>query len=193
MEIPQEVKSIKNNPFHFEWILPVFIKPCQAVKKIVTAVKMVWLTPLVVISILILISTLFAAPIRKNAIQMGLATPIDFQYYTADQQTQFLNAQASQTSPLFLYLFPVLTGLASILFSWFILSSLLHLSLTLSGSRANSIRSYNLAAWSFLPIAVRYLVQIGAMIVARSLVTSPGLSGFIPSDAGGVLAYRRGP
>lgn len=185
----QILKNNKKNPFHFEWVVPVFLKPRKMVKKVVMEEKAVWLTPLALISALIILSTLVAAPIRRAAIQMGLNIPIDFQYYSAEQQAQFMNAQASLTSPLFLYVFPILVGLVSIWLSWFILSSLLHLSLTLSGSRASNIRSYNLAAWSFLPIALRHIIQILAMFFAKTIVLSPGLSGFFPSDATGLVSF----
>jgi hypothetical protein len=185
----QEPKMNKKNAFHFDWIIPVFFKPRKMISKIVLEEKAVWLTPLVVISALILISTLIAAPIRRTAIQMGMNIPVDFQYYSAEQQAQFMSAQANQTSPLFLYVFPILIGLVSLWLSWFILSSLLHLSLTLSGSRANNIRSYNLAGWSYLPIALRYIVQIVAMIFTKTTISSHGLSGFIASDATGLVSY----
>ena len=66
---------------------------------------------------------------------------------------------------------------------------MLHLSLTLTGSRATNVRSYNLAGWSFLPIALRHVVQIFAMLFSKSLITAPGLSGFIGADAVGFTAF----
>lgn len=179
----------KKKPFHFEWILPVIFRPRKTIEVITAQEKSVWLTPLLVVSVMIILATLVAGPIKSNIIQMGLNTPENFQYYSTEQQAQFMSAQANRTSPLFLYVFPIATGLAGLWVSWFLLSSLLHLSLTLAGSRSQNIRSYNLAAWSLLPIAVRHLVQIVAMLVTKTVVSSPGLSGFVTGDIKGAAAF----
>jgi len=186
--IDEPIKN-KKNALLFGWILPALFTSRQTFKKITAEEKPTWLTPMLVLSVLIIIWVMVAAPIRRNVIQMGMNTPADFQNYSADQQTQFMNAQANRVSPLFLYIFPVLTKLAGLWISWFILSSLLHLSLTLAGSRAKNLRFYNLAAWTYLPIGVRYLVQIVAMLITKTVIASPGLSGFISASAKGFGAF----
>ncbi len=183
----------KNNKkkitFHFEWVLPSFVKPKSTLHTITKQEKSVWLTPLLVLSALIVIAVLISAPIQRNIIQMGMNIPENFQYFSAEQQAQFMSAQANRTSPLFLYVFPILTRVGGLWISWFLLSSLLHLSLTLSGSRAANTRSYNLAGWSFLPIGLRVVVQIVAMLISQSVISAPGLSGFVAADAKGVAAF----
>ena len=67
---------------------------------------------------------------------------------------------------------------------------MLHLSLTLTGSRAHSVRSYNLVAWTMLPLAVRQVVQIGAMLFTHSLISASGLSGFVTVSGGGGIPLR---
>lgn len=174
---------------HFDWLLSLLIKPRSTLHAINEQQKNVWLTPLLVISVLSILLVLVAAPIRRNTIQMGLTTPPDFQYYSPEQQEQFYAAQATQTSPLFLYVFPVVFGLVSIWLSWFLLSSILHLVLTLTGSHAPSLRSYNLVGWAMLPLGVRSLVQIIGMLVMRSTINGAGLSGLLGSEVSGVAAY----
>ena len=175
-----------------QWILPTLIRPKKTIEEIVKKDKSVWLTPLLIISVLVIIASLIGGPIRKNAIVSGANLPADFQYYSAEQQAQFMNAQATQSSALFTMIFPMAGTLIGVWFSWFLLSSLLHLSLTLSGSRASSMHSYNLVGWSMVPIIVREVVQIIAMIFSHSVVTSAGLSGFIASDVKGGLAFIAG-
>lgn len=183
------IEKSKKNPLHFEWILPVFFHPRKTIEKITSQEKSVWLTPLLVVSLLIILATLVAGPIKSNIIQMRQNMPEDFQYYSEEQQMQFMSAQANRTSPLFLYVFPILTSLAGLWVSWFLLSSLLHLSLTLAGSRAQNVRAYNLAAWSLLPLGVRHLVQIVAMLATKTVISNPGLSGFITGDVKGFAAF----
>jgi hypothetical protein len=141
--------------------------------------------------VLTLLAVLIAAPIQRMQSQMGAELPPDFQYYSPEMQEQYYQAQANQTSPLFLYVFPLLSGWLKIWVPWFLLSIILYLSLTLAGSRASSTRSYNLVGWSMLPLAIRMLVQIGVMLFSRSLISAPGLAGFIDSEASGAGAYFR--
>ena len=104
-----------------------------------------------------------------------------------------MTAQSSQSSALFTFIFPIIGALLGIWISWFLLSSILHLSLTLAGSRTHSVHSYNLVAWTMLPLAVRLVVQILAMLFSHTLISHAGLSGFVSGSGGaaflgGILA-----
>jgi hypothetical protein len=189
MDVNQQDETQEKKSLNLKWVLPLFIRPRRTTNEIVTQEKSVWLTPLLILSILAVLYALIAAPVRRANIEIGANLPADFQYYTEEMQNQFYAAQEKQTSPLFLYVFPVLSGLLRFWVSWFILGILLYLSLTLAGSRAGSIKSYNLSAWSFLPFGVRYLVQILALLFSRTLVQNPGLSGFVSTDASGFISY----
>lgn len=180
----------KKKQFRFEWLIPAIISPKQTFSKIVEDEKPVWLTPLLVLSFLILIAGLVAGPIRRDAIVNGTSLPADFQYYSSDQQAQYLSAQASRSSALFTFIFPIVGSLLGIWISWFLLSSVLHLGLTLAGSRTQSKHTYNLVAWSMLPLGVRQIVQIIAMIIGHSIISAPGLSGFVTGTGG--IAYLAG-
>jgi hypothetical protein len=188
----EAVISDKKSNHHFDWLYKLILKPRSTLKAINQQQRNTWLLPLLTLSLLSAIQVLVAAPIRRNMIQMGLTTPPDFQYYSAEQQAQFLNAQATQTSPLFLYVFPILFALLSIWLSWFLLSSILHLVLTLSGSHAPSLKSYNAVSWSLLPLGIRSLVQVIAMLVTHSTINGAGLSGLFASDVTGFAAYAAG-
>ncbi len=188
-DMPKSEVKKKQSLTNPGWISALFLKPRKTVSEIAKIDKSVWSLPLIILSILVIILALISAPIKKQAIEMGNNLPPDFQYYSPEMQAQFLEAQASQTSPLFLYVFPILFGVLGIWISWFILSSILHLVITLSGSRASNTRSYNLSAWSMLPLAIRLVVQIVAVLVNKQPVTNPGISYLIEADATGLKAY----
>jgi hypothetical protein len=160
-----------------KWILPVLFKPTKGLQEITSRDKAFWLTPLVAISLAALLSILVAGPIRTQQAQMGTNLPTDFQYYTPEQQQQFTQAQQTSSSPLFAYVFPAITLLAGVWISWVLLGGMLHLGLTLAGSRSSSLKSLNLTAWSGLPFAVRYLIQAVYILFTRNLIASEGLSG----------------
>jgi hypothetical protein len=180
----QSTVKDKKNSLQFDRLLPAIIHPKRTFTQIIEDDKPVWLTPLLVVSALILVAGLIAGPIRRDAIVNGTTLGSDFQYYSADQQQQILAAQATRSSALFTFVFPIVGSLLGLWVTWFLLSSILHLGLTLAGSRTRNLHSYNLVAWSMLPIAFRQIIQIFAMIFAHALISSPGLSGFVTGTGG---------
>jgi len=176
---------------HRRWLPGMLIKPRKTVQAVLAEDKAVWLTPLLVLSVLIIAAVLVSAPIQRQIIQSGANIPENFQYWTSDEQNAFLQAQASQTSPLFLYVFPVLRRVSGYWLIWLLTSSLLHLAITLRGSRSSRVRSSNLVAWAMTPFILRVLVEILVVLFARRLVENPGLSALVPSDAAGLKAYLR--
>lgn len=190
MEMINNLKrnNVKNK-LHLEWLLPMLLHPGKTLQTILSDEKPNWLTPLLGLSLLGIIEAVVSGPIKKMAIQMGSNLPPDFEYYSAEQQQQFMNAQASQTSPLFLYVFPVLSSLAVIWISWFLLKSILHLSLTLSGSRGKSVLSSNLVGWASVPLMLRSLVRIFALLISQSLISARGLSGLVDVSTGAGMFF----
>lgn len=187
--VPKENKSkLFDNA---AWIPLLFLRPRRTMQEINLRNKPIWQLPLLVLSVLMLLLALVSAPIKRTGIEMGTNLPPDFQYYSPEMQAQFIEAQASQTSPLFLYVFPILFGILGILVTWFITASILHLVITLYGSRASSTKSYNMTAWAMLPIAVRLIVQIIAVIITKQKVSDAGLSGYITTGTQGFSAYLR--
>ena len=176
---------------HWRWLPAVLAKPRKTIHSILAEDKAVWLAPLLILSALSILAVLFAAPIQRQIIQSGSNIPENFQYWTNDEQNAFLQAQASQTSPLFLYVFPILQRVSGYWLIWLLTSSLLHLAITLRGSRSSRVGASNLAAWSMTPFILRVLVEIFIILFTRRLVENPGLSALLPSDAVGFNAYLR--
>jgi hypothetical protein len=75
--------------------------------------------------------------------------------------------------------------------SWFLLGSILHLALTLAGSRGTNTAALNLTGWAMLPLGPRMIVQMAVVLINKQLIAGQGLSGFIASDATGFLLYLR--
>ena len=181
----------KPRALHFEWVLPLFLRPTRTLKTIVERDHPVWLTPLLILSLLAIVLVLVGAPIRAEQAQQVGELPPDFQYWGPEQQEEYLAAQGNKANPIFIYLFPALGSLIGIWLSWFLLGSILHLALTLSGSRGSSGQAINLVAWASIPIALRFIVQAIAISANHSLIQSAGVSGFIAADAEGFSAFIR--
>jgi hypothetical protein len=187
------------------WLWPTFRHPRQAMTQITAEIHGAWMLPLLILTVLILLATLVAGPLRATASANSSPTipsdtasssatlggkgdtasslPPDFQNWTPDQQQKYLESTSTSSGPLFTYVFPAVGELAKIWLGWFLFAGLLHLALTLTGSRASMTQILNLTAWALLPSGLRYIVQIIAMLATHSLITHPGLSGFAPSGA----------
>ncbi len=178
------------NKLHFEWLLPVIFQPRKTIKQIIEQDRPVWLTPMLFLSGVAIISSLIAWPIKRDAIINGFTLPTDFQYYSTDQQAQFLTAQASQSSILFTFIFPVVGALVGIWLTWFLMSSILHMAHFISGSSTDKHGYFNLVAWAMSPLILREIIRIIAMLISHSTISAAGLSGFVTAtgSGGGFLA-----
>lgn len=177
--------------FHPEWIFPLLFRPRRTLEKIVREEKGVWLTPLVLLTLAAVILVLAQGPIRKTEAQMNTSMPESAQYFTPEQQAQLQEGLDAKQGPVFIYVFPAIGILVGLWLNWFLLGSLLHLALTMVGSRSSSITSFNLAAWAGLPLVFRFIVRTVYILSSRQMITSPGLSGFLAADAAGFGVYAR--
>lgn len=175
----------KPRRFRFDRVFPVLFKPRQAFAELLAEEKGNWLTPLLLLSILAMIAVLAAGPIRQQMASVPPTPPEDFQWWTPEQQAQFMASGETRSSPLFIYGLPIATSLLQIWVGWALLAAVLHLTLTLSGSRHSFTTALNLVGWASLPFAIRLIVQTLYYLSTQALIASPGLSGFVPADMGG--------
>ncbi|MFZ0534230.1 MAG: Yip1 family protein [Anaerolineales bacterium] len=178
----------KNKRFYFNWVPDVVFHPRRAFQNISSSTNAVWLTPLLILSCLVLINVLVAGRLKSQAALIGeISYPPDFQYYTPEQQAQYTQAIQSTQGPVFVYVLPAITSLLGVWFGWLILGGILHLVTTLLGGRGNTAISMNIVAWGSLPLAVRAIVQIIYMFISNKIISNPGLSGFSPVGDSGWL------
>ncbi len=186
-----DVSTIEQNKrFDLSGIFEVFLHPVRAFRRISTQTKASWLTPLVILSIMVVLSTVVVGRLKNQAAATGEITyPPDFQYYTPEQQAQYMQAIQSTQGPVFNYVLPGITSLLGVWFGWLILGGIVHLVTTLFGGRGSTQLSMNIVAWASLPLAVREIVQIVYMLAAKRLIANPGLSGFSPADSKGLTLF----
>ena len=176
--------------WHFGLILPTLFQPRQAFSRIVAAERGLVSTPLFLLILLAVLSALLAGSIREVAAAGGQITlPPGFEWYTPEQQAQFMQAMTATSGPVFLYVLPAFMAALGVVAGWLLVGWLLHLVLTLMGGRAPSLQTLNVVAWAGLPFALRHLVRIGAMLAEDSLIAYPGLSGFAGAGQGGTAIF----
>ena len=176
---------------HLEWVPDIFLHPRRALKTILEAETALWLTPLLVLTVLGVLSVLITGPARSQSAMQNMVQPNpEMQQYLSPEQLQQMQSGLSVSQgPLFIYGFPLLSSLASIWLGWLLMGGLLHLGLTLSGSRSSNRMTFNLAAWAALPLGVRMVVQTLAVLISGKQIVASGLGGFVDATAGGGAAF----
>lgn len=176
--------------FYFNWIPNLFLRPISAFNKIITRAGNVWFTPLFILSITTIGRELVSGWLTQQAALMGeLPLPPDFQYYSPEQQAQFMQAIQSTQSPVFMYILPIMAGLVGLWIGWIITGSLIHLTQTLLGGRTEISTTLTVVAWASLPFLLRDVVRICYMLITRNLIQYPGLSGLLPLDSEGAAIF----
>jgi hypothetical protein len=190
--VEKQNKEKKPRKGYLKWLFQMFYKPRATLTKVGAEDISNKRAPLLFISILVVLAVLIAAPVKTQQLQMGATIPDDFQWWSEQQQQQYLEAQANQASPIFMILFPALSGILGYLVFSLLMASILYLALTLAGSRAPRLKIGNLVAWAMVPFGLRELVKFFVIGSSKQLVENPGLSNLIEADAEGVSAYLRG-
>lgn len=170
--------------WRFDLIIPLFFHPRATLARVAADSHANWRTPILLLALAAVLRALVDGWI-KSLVQGGeIALPPGFEYYTPEQMAQFQQAATATNNNLFNYVLPAIGALLGIVAVWLVMGWLLHLVLTLLGGRSTSQAVLNMAAWASLPLLLRFGVQIVSMLVTRTVITAPGLSGFAPSGAG---------
>ena len=179
---------------HPAWLKDVFIRPKWTLEKVAEQDKPVWLMPLLVITVMVLLVAIIGGPVRKANIEASMQQPPDgFQYWSDADQQAYFQRQQNALSPIFVYVFPFIKEAAGYWLLWALFSSVLHLTLTLRGSRAPRARYSNLVAWGMAPFILRLIMQLLNLLINKNAdPVIPPQAAWIPADARGFMAFLKG-
>jgi hypothetical protein len=171
--------------FNFKRLFAFILHPRQVFEQISAEGRPAWLLPMLVLSLGLLLRVILTGFLNARAAAMGeVSLPPDWQWWSPDMQNNYMQGIHATQGPAFVYVIPAVTGLAGLWLGWPILSSLLHLFSTLLGGRGSQASTLNVVAWSSLPFAVRDLLRVIYVLIAKHAIVSPGLSGFVSSTTG---------
>jgi hypothetical protein len=166
--------------FDIKHLLPFLFQPKPGLTLLAAQEKPVWLTPMLVVSIMFLLRTILGGYFQAHAAALGqVALPPDWLYWSPEMQKNYLQAQSATQGPVFIYVIPAALGLVKFWLAWLIVAGLTHLSSTLFGGRGKMVSALNVVAWACLPFVVRDLLRVIYMLIVRHPIVSPGLSGLV--------------
>lgn len=171
------------------WLLGALFQPRATFDRVVAQSRSMWLIPLIALSLAAAAHALATGTVRQEAARNGeVQLPPGFEYYTPEQQAQYMKAIEATSSPAFHYVLPTLVALGRVWLGWLLVAGLVHLTLTVLGGRGEAGATYNVIAWAALPFALRDLVRAGAVLVTDRVIQTPGLSGFaLPAEETGAI------
>jgi len=176
--------------FQFSWVPETIFHPKRVFARVAAIQEGLWLTPMLILTLTTLLRLITVGWLKTQAAASGnIPLPTGWEWYTPDQQTQYMQTMQVQQGPVFMYVLPVLGGLLAIWIGWLLVGGLLHLVLTLLGGRGSTGAAMNVVAWAGLVWAVRDLVRVVYMLVTHKLIASPGLAGFAPASEGAASLF----
>ena len=184
-------KTKQRQVFHFAWLPGIFLRPAKTLRAILADDKANWLLPMLLLSLMLILNVVLSGPAQRNAIQSGLNMPPEFQYWSPEEQDSYMMAQASKSSPTFIYAYPILGGIATWWVIWLLTASILHLMITLGGSRSPNVKSSNLVGWAMLPFALGLLIKAITVAASGRLLAPAPLAALLPEDATGIQLFAR--
>jgi hypothetical protein len=165
--------------FNFARVMEVILQPQRTFGIIAEESRPSWLTPMLILSVTSSLAIIVRGYLNARAAMMGeMQLPRDWEWWTPDMQSNYMQAQQSMQGPVFSYVIPLIIALISLWLGWLILSGLLHLGSTLLGGRGTMPGALNVVAWASLPFAIRDVLRILFMLISGRSIQSAGLSGF---------------
>ena len=193
MTVEDELPAVQprsNRSWRFDRVVPLLLRPRQTLADVVAADRPLWRAPILLLLLATVAHALLTGSLAAAARAGGeVVLPPNSEFWTPEQQAQFLQAATATNNPTFNYVLPALGAVLGALLMWLVVSWLLHLVLTLLGGRGTSQGAINVVAWASLPFVLRAAIQMVAMLLTDDLVAGGGLSGFAPGGEGSLNVF----
>ena len=176
MTVEEELPTLQprsTRSWHFKRIVPLLIRPRTTLARIVEEDRPSSRAPILLLLLATIAHALLAGSINAAARAGGeVVLPPNSEFWTPEQQAQFLQAATATNNPTFNYVLPALGAVLGVLLMWLVVSWLLHLVLTLLGGRGTSQGAINVVAWASLPFVLRAVMQTAVSYTHLTLPTS---------------------
>ena len=144
-----------------------------------------WWVPALLVVLLIVLPILVAAPIvveqSREAILVTQEQLAERQgtELSAEQQAQM---ESMATSPLIIVAFPAVLGVVGQVVGWLAWAGVLYLAGIALGGRSTFGQMFRMVVWTWLPYALRGLLQTVSILASGQLIANPGLSGLVQDN-----------
>lgn len=144
-----------------------------------------WWLPAVLALLLITLPVVVAAPITARQSREALAAvqeQLD-EGSSAEEQAQMERARSIVASPLITVVFPAVSGVLGRVVGWLVWAGALYLAGMALGGRSAFGHVFRMVVWTWLPYALRGLLQTVYIALSDQLILNPGLSGLVRQES----------
>jgi hypothetical protein len=184
------MEETKRRPFAVSLLVSLIDRPATALAEIAAYPRWRWLLPVILLIGAMIASIVLTGPLTveqtQQAVQQQLAT-------LPAEQAEMARVQIARLQqPQVLLATAIGTGLIGLLLSWLMASAVLYFGVLIAGGDVSFTGLFATLPWTWLPFALRDVVQTGYILYKNELIANPGLSYFVSTgklveDAGNLL------
>jgi hypothetical protein len=168
--------------FHFDWLLPAFIRPRAIFAKIGEYAGGAWLTPLLLLTLVELVKAYFGGNARAQ-FAAAQPVPVPDPGFGGVPQPGLEPVAPAAPDMMLTHIFPGALGVMGVWIAWLLVAAVLHLALTLLGGRSAMRNTMNVVAWAMVPFIIRGVANIfGYALFPNEMIDGLGLSGFAGTE-----------
>lgn len=167
--------------FKPSWLFSLIIQPRSTLAAVLERDRAVWLIPLVILTTLVAIEAVLFSHLRMTEMANQIRNLEFMKDLTPEEQAFQFRLIGPPIRPLYVYVAPIVYSVGRLWIVWFSFGLLMNLVLTWSGAKSSIVKTLNAAAWAFLPLGLRYVIQSGAMLASQEAILNRGLSSLLSS------------
>jgi len=144
-----------------------------------------WWLPALLAVLLVILPILVAAPITAQQSREAVAVAQE-QWgeqrgveMSAEEQAQMEQAMSIAASPLLTTVFPAAGSVVVLVVGWLVWAGALYLAGLALGGRSTFGQMFRMVVWTWLPYALRGLLQTVYILASGQIIANPGLSGLV--------------
>jgi len=169
-------------------------RPAETLGGVYRRPRWAWLGPLLIVFLALAVfavaSTPYTVELAREQVRRSVAG------MSEQQAAMVLSSLDRMTAPI-MGVTATVGGLIAVAIGLLVATGVLYFAGLVSGTELNFVPLLSMMAWTWIPFAVRHLVQAGFILVRRGLIVNQGLSWLVSvgdplKDAGNIVYYLLG-
>ena len=186
--MPEEKPGVAQRRGILRLLMGIILRPRATFEYLASRGGRSWWAPCVFAALFAVLPIVAAAPITadqaREAIEAtqermgeraGSGTP-------ADQEAQMEQALSMAASPLITVVFPSVARVLGLVLAWLAWTGALYLAGTAMGGRSTFGQMFRAVSWTWIPFALRGLLQTVYILISGQAIANPGFSGYVRSS-----------
>lgn len=166
----------------------MIIRPRPTLEYLDTRGGRTWWLPALLAVLLVVLSVVVAAPITARLARESALEAQEQMFermgreISAEEQAEIEQSMSIVASPLITTIFPAVGGVVGLAVGWLVWAGALYLAGTALGGRSSFGQVFRVVVWTWLPFAMRALLQTVVILATGQTIIHAGLSGLVRRD-----------